>query len=503
MCAAISTFKEWRHQYEVTRLSLLSLTALALTCVAVCAQAQTFTKLYDFCNQTNSEGFCLDGQYPGGNLVQGTDGNLYGVTVLGGSSGSGMVFRITPAGKLTTVYSFCSPVSCSDGSYPSGGLLLGSDGNFYGITEEGGVYGNGSIFKLTAAGKLTTLHSFDDTDGNGNSAPALIQAANGNFYGTTVGGGISDKGTAFEITAGGTFTTLYSFCASSGCPDGSGPNGLMQGADGNFYGTTSSGGESSDCSAGNTSGTFFQLTAAGKLTTLDVFCAPTGYRPNSPLVQAANGNFYGTTGAGGDGTKVGYGTVYEMTSAGALTSLHSFCLESGCADGKNPQPPILGTDGNLYGTVNYGGANGARGTVYEITPAGQLTTLYSFTSTNGNFGNGSSPTGALVLHTDGTFYGTANAGGKHTDGTFFSLATGLAPFVKTNPTSGAEGTNVIILGTNLGAATAVSFNGTAAKFTVVSASEITTTVPGGATSGTVTVTTGGKKLKSNVTFQIP
>jgi uncharacterized repeat protein (TIGR03803 family) len=482
------------------RIITLALLALSL---AVCAQAQTLTKLHDFCSQTNGQ-FCIDGGTPGGNLAQGTNGDIYGTTLFGGTYGSGIVYRISTAGVMTVVYSFCA-VPCVGGSYPNPGLALGRDGNFYGSTEEGGVYGEGTVFKLTPAGALTTLHSFDGTDGSGNGEPALIQAANGNFYGTTLGPGPSDYGTVFEITAGGTFATLYRFCASSGCPDGSGPNGLMQAADGNFYGTTLGGGESNDCGPSATAGTFFQLTSSsGTLTTLDVFCAPSGDRPNSPVVQDAGGNFYGSTNAGGDGSKAGYGTVYEMTPTGSLTSLYSFCLQTGCPDGKDPQAPILGTDGNLYGTTSLGGANGAKGTIYEVTPAGQFTTLYSFTSTNGNFTKGSFPTGALLLHTNGIFYGIAGAGGKTTDGTLFSLATGLQPFVRTIPTSGAAGTNVIILGTNLTGATGVSFHGTAAKFKVVSASEITTTVPGGATSGTVTVTTaGGKKLNSSVTFQVP
>jgi uncharacterized repeat protein (TIGR03803 family) len=222
------------------------------------------------------------------------------------------------------------------------------------------------------------------------------------------------------------------------------------------------------------------------------------------VVQAADGNFYGSTNAGGQGNLAGHGTVYQMTSTGSLTSLYSFCLDTACADGKAPQAPILGTDGNLYGTTNLGGANGAKGTIYEVTPAGQFTTLYSFTSTNGNYTKGSFPNGALLLHTNGTFYGIAAGGGKKADGTLFSLATGLQPFVATVPTSGASGTHVIILGTNLTGAAAVSFNGTPGKFKVVSASEITTTVPAGATSGTVTVTTStGKKLKSRVSFQVP
>jgi len=491
--------------------SLLAL-GFALACaaftfsLAVCAQAQTFTSLYSFCTQTN----CADGDGVNAPLVQGTDGNLYGETVFGGSignsycgsAGCGTIFKMTPQGKFTTLYTFCLSSTCTDGAGPAGGLVLATDGNFYGVTDGGGANNFGTVFRITPAGKLTTLHNFDDTDGWPQGV-GLIQAANGTFYGTTPFGGAYGQGTVFQISASGIFTSVHSFCANSGCPDGSSPNGLTQGVDGNLYGTTLSGGVTDNCNSGSTSGTFFQLTPAGTLTTLAVFCRLTGNRPNSTLVQAANGNFYSTTSAGGDSTHVDQGTVYEMTPAGSITSLYSFCLQTDCPDGKTPIGLALGTDGNFYGTTELADAT-QKGTIYEITPAGQLTTLHFFTATNGNFLGGSNPVGPMVLHTNGTFYGLTGLGGKKGIGTIFSLATGLPPFVKTIPTSAAAGTNVIILGTNLTGATAVSFNGTAAKFTVVSSSEITTTVPGGATSGTVTVTTaGGKKLNSNVMFQVP
>jgi uncharacterized repeat protein (TIGR03803 family) len=483
--------------------ALLTL-GLALACaaftfsLAVCAQAQTFTSLYSFCSKTG----CTDGSGPFGNLVQGTDGDIYGITETGGSGGPGTFFKITTAGVLTTLYSFCPSSPCTDGADPFGGVVLGTDGEFYGVTFDGGAYEDGTVFKITAAGKFTLLHTFDGTDGQ-DAESALVQADNGNFYGTTFRGGAYGEGTVFEITGGGSFRTLHSFCASSGCPDGSGPNGLTLAADGNLYGTTYTGGESS-CKTSETNGTFFQLTPAGALTTLAVFCAPTGYLPDSTPVQAANGNFYSTTIAGGDGSLVVYGTVYEMTSSGSITSLHSFCLETGCTDGKNPMAVTLGTDGNLYGITSGGGANSGKGTIFEITPAGQLTTLHTFTSTNGNYTGGSSPDGPMLLHTNGIFYGSTGLGGKTANGTIFSLDTGLGPFVKTIPTSGAAGKNVTILGTNLTGATAVSFDGTAATFKVVSATEITTTVPRGAKSGTVSVTTSsGGKLSSNVEFQIP
>lgn len=490
--------------------SLLTL-GLALACaaitfsLAVCAQAQTFTSLYSFCSQTN----CADGDDVSAPLVQGTDGNLYGETVFGGSigtsncgsSGCGTIFKMTPQGTFTTLYTFCLS-SCTDGAGPSGGLVLATDGNFYGLTDGGGTNNGGTAFKITPAGKLTTLHSFDHTDGWPQGS-GLIQAANGSFYGTTYFGGAYGQGTVFEITPSGTFTSLYSFCASAGCPDGDLPNGLIQAADGNIYGTTYGGGDTDNCNAASTGGTFFQLTPTGTPTTLAVFCRPTGYFPNSTLVQAANGNFYSTTAAGGDSTHVDQGTVYEMTPTGSITSLYSFCLQTDCPDGKTPIGIALGTDGNLYGTTELANAT-QKGTIYEITPAGQLTTFHFFTATNGNFLGGSSPIGPMLLHTNGTFYGLTSAGGKHGIGTIFSFATGLIPFVKTIPTSGAAGKNVIILGTNLTGATKVSFDGTAATFKVVAATEITTTVPSGAKSGIVTVTTSaGTKLNSNVMFEVP
>ncbi|HEY1678678.1 MAG TPA: choice-of-anchor tandem repeat GloVer-containing protein [Candidatus Sulfotelmatobacter sp.] len=489
-----------------------SLLTLALTFTAITfslaarAQAQTLTSLYSFCSQTN----CADGDGATAPLVQGTDGNLYGETVFGGniatgycgSAGCGTIFKMTTQGKFTTLYTFCLSSVCADGAGPSGGLVLANDGNFYGLTDGGGANNWGTVFKITPAGKLTTLHNFDYTDGWPQGV-GLIQAANGSFYGTTYFGGAYGQGTLFEISPGGTFTSLYSFCANSGCPDGDLPNGLTQGTDGNIYGTTSGGGVTGNCNTASTSGTFFQLTPAGTLTTLAVFCRLSGFHPNSPLVQAANGNFYSTTGQGGVSTQTDQGTVYEMTPTGSITTLYSFCLQTDCPDGKTPIGIALGTDGNFYGTTELANAD-YKGTIFEITPAGQLTTLHTFTPTNGNFLGGSYAIGPMLLHTNGIFYGLTGLGGKHGIGTVFSFATGLQPFVRTIPTSGAAGTNVIILGNNLTGATAVTFNGKAAKFKVVSASEITATVPSGVTSGTVTVTaSSGKKLKSNTTFRVP
>ncbi len=487
----------FRERTGSLRAPLLFLMLVAAT--AATSSAQTFKTLYNFCSVTSGAGYCLDGQNPSSSLVQGANGNLYGTTTNGGTANDGTVFEITTAGKLTTIYNFCSQASCADGYGPQGGLVLATNGSFYGVTISGGS-GYGTVFKITSAGKLTTLHSFNNTDGESPTA-GLIQATDGNFYGTTNSGGAYSQGTAFEITASGTFTSLHNFCGGL-CLDGASPmSGLIQAADGNFYGTAYDGGGPNDvnaCSPYSGGGAAFQLTSSGALTPLvPIFCEPNGFYPNSAPVQAADGNLYGTTAAGGDGSNTGSGTFYEMTTTGSLTWLHSFCLQTGCADGSNPQALILGTDGNFYGTTKFGGANSGTGTVFQITSTGQLTTLHTFTGPDGI-----NPVGALLLDTSGTFYGTTWSGGAHGVGTIFSLAPGA--FVATIPTSGAGGTKVTILGTNLKGATGVSFNGTAVTSMVVSGSEITTTVPTGATSGTVTVTIpGGTTLKSKVAFQVP
>jgi uncharacterized repeat protein (TIGR03803 family) len=290
-----------------------------------------------------------DGRNIRAGLVQGTDGNFYGTTQQGGTSGHGTVFRITPSGTLTTLYSF----AVSDGASPYAGLVQGTDGNFYGTTDAGGTGGYGTVFKITPSGTLTTLHSFPAFVGDGlYPDAALVQGSDGNFYGTTNGGGASGSGTVFKITAGGTLTTLYSFA----WPDGQSPAAaLIQGSDGNFYGTTYSGGAICSC------GTVFKITPAGTLTTLHSFAGSDGYSPAAALIQGTDGNFYGTTYYGGASS---YGTVFKITPAGALTTLYSFAG----SDGANPYAGLVqGTDGNFYGTTYLGGPLGF-GVVFRLTP---------------------------------------------------------------------------------------------------------------------------------------
>ena len=492
-------------------IKLNSWKTILLLCVfwaatAMASPAQTFKSLASF--------DYTDGAYPIA-LVQGADGNFYGTTDKGGTGPNngcniscGTVFKITPAGTLTTAHSF----NGTDGNGPSG-LVQAVNGNFYGTTSYGGAndctsYGStgacGTVFKMTfPGGAVTTLYNFcaqaNCTDG---AIPwgGLVQATDGNFYGTTAAGGTGacngdvgpGCGTVFKITPGGTLTTLHSFDGTDGAyPYG----GLVQATNGSLYGTTSEGG------AGGY-GTIFEVTLGGTLTALHSFNSTDGAYPFGGLIQAANGNFYGTTagllliggGPSCKGSGIGWGTVFKITPAGTLTTLHSFAD----TDGANPYDALVqATDGNFYGTTACGGAN-SDGTAFKITSGGALTTMHNFDKTDGSL-----PYAGLIQATNGSLYGTTVLGGADNDGTVFSVAVGLGPFVETRPTSGKVGATVMILGNSLTGATSVAFNGTAATFTVVSSSEIKTTVPSGATTGRVKVTTPSRTLTSNVNFRVP
>ena len=226
--------------------------------------AQTQVTLFSFDGANG-----LDPGY--GSLVQGTDGSFYGTTVYGGAncginSGCGTVFKVTPGGTLTTLHRF----HLTDGANPEG-LVEATDGTFYGTTAVGGANGGGTIYKITSGGTLTTLHNFASTDGF-NPVDALVQAADGDFYRTTYSGGMPSSnclvgcGTIFKITPDGALTTLHSFDAT----DGAYPiAGLVEGTDGDFYGTTAYGG--ANCGANGGCGTVFKSTPGGALTTLHNF----------------------------------------------------------------------------------------------------------------------------------------------------------------------------------------------------------------------------------------
>jgi uncharacterized repeat protein (TIGR03803 family) len=470
----------------------------SVTAIAAFAEpaTTTFVRLADFNGP--------DGVNPA-SLVQGTDGSLYGTTS-GGGLGDGTVFKITSAGELITLYYFCSQTNCTDGISPNTGLIQGADGNFYGTTQFGGENNYGTVFKISSIGTLTTLYSFCSASGctdGGYPIGGLVQAANGAFYGTTTAGGFFSPdqcfsigcGTFFKITSAGTLTTLYAFCPQTNCTAGTEPNGgLVQDADGNFYGTTVLGGSGGDETCGEGCGTVFKITPEGTLTTLFNFEDYDYGAFPSPLVQGTDGNFYGTTSMGLYGNGCDCGTIFEITPAGTFKTLHIFG-----SDGQSPGGVVQGTDGNFYGTTSGGGLG--YGTVFKITSAGELITLYSFCSQT-NCTDGANPV-SVVQVTNGKFYGTTSGGGTFGDGTLFDLSVGLGPFVETKPTYGEEGTKIGILKQGFSSSSVIKFGDTKATTIVLSGTTfITATVPAGALTGSLTVTTGTTTLATTKTFKV-
>jgi uncharacterized repeat protein (TIGR03803 family) len=395
--------------------------ALLFVTAAIASSAQTFTTLVNF-DGTN-------GASPQGFALAEKDGDLYGATEGGGQYGQGLLFKLTPTGTFTPLYNFCPESGCADGSGP-GGLLLATNGEFYGSSFGGGAFGYGTIFEFTGEGAPTTIHSFDDTDGTG--FIYLMQGSGGFIYGmASYGGNLAECfapgcGTVFRIALNGEqFTLLHTFCVLTGCPDGAIPyDALAQGTDGDYYGTTWGGGGRSD------GGSVFRMTPRGKLSTIYRFCTdyPACSDGSNPLsvVLGTDGNFYGATAAGSNNSNAG--TFFTITPTGAITTLYSFCSKIGCTDGSTPRNgPILGSDGNFYGTTYLGGTSN-EGTIYRITPAGGLTRLHSFDGTDGYY-----PIGQLFQASNGIFYGTTSAGGSGGDGTIFSLDVGLSPLTKTAP----------------------------------------------------------------------
>ncbi|MGO8796154.1 MAG: choice-of-anchor tandem repeat GloVer-containing protein [Candidatus Sulfotelmatobacter sp.] len=468
--------------------------ALFCAVTTIRASAQTYTVLHTF-DETNGGSSYAP-------LVQANDGNLYGTAQVGGTSGNGVIFKLTPSGTYTVFYNFCSLANCADGSQPVSGLLQATDGNLYGTTQFGGLInsscgnGCGTIFKITPAGVLTTLHSFAYRSDGSPSLGGLVQGTDGNFYGTTNGGGSSEVGTIFKITPSGDFTVLHNF--AGGSDDGANPySPPVQASDGNFYGVTYYGG-------GGDNGTIYKITPAGTFTIINYLGFDGERYPIGGLIQGPSGELYGTTYWGGN---EGIGAAFEVTLGGTLTQLYSFCSLLDCADGDDPMAGLtLGSDGNFYGVTLFGGdecdEEGGCGTIFNLTPAGTLTTLYRFCSQS-NCSDGWQPHNQPPIQaTNGIFYGTVAFGGSINEGTVYSLSLGLRPFVKPNPATARVGASVTILGNALTGSSSVTFNGTPATFTVVSPSEITTNVPAGATSGRIEVVTAHGTLRSNINFRI-
>jgi uncharacterized repeat protein (TIGR03803 family) len=376
---------------------------------AAMAPAQTLTTLASF-HGTN-------GIWPTGNLIQGAGGTFYGATIYGGINDTdqcflscGVVFSVTHDGVLTVLHEF----SATDGSAPNPPLVQTADGTLYGATAGGGnlancYYGCGTIFKLAADGTFATLYSFSYTDAADPNA-GVILAADGNLYGTTNGGGANGCGTVFKMTLTGALTVLHNFNCGT---DGVAPfSTLRQGVDGNFYGVAASGGLFDE-------GVVFKMTPAGALTVLHNFRGKDGSWPIGQLVQMPDTNFYGVSLEGGNfdgpicGENHGCGTIFRVTPTGTLTTLYDFvCPPHSCSNGAEPYGGLVLGNGCLYGTTWY-----LYGTIYRLSFGRTLTTLHTFDNTDGL-----NPVGSLLFAADGILYGTTYNGGADGQGTVFSLS---------------------------------------------------------------------------------
>lgn len=425
---------------------------------------QTYSVIYNF----NSTG---DPNTPTGPdfIAQGRDGNLYSSSAHGGALGQGAFFDFTPSGSLSVPYNF---TGLTDGGTPYGGVTLGSDGNFYG-TNNLGAAGYGSIFKITPGGTLTVLHTFTGADADGaNPYAAPIQGADGNFYGTTFGAdGVNS--TIYKVTPVGTFTNLRTLSDAEGSQIKS---PLAAGTDGNLYGTAYSGGAQHE-------GTIYKITPNGVFTLLHSFMGADGASPAYGLIQTSDGNFYGTTTSGSIGGLSDWGAIFSITPAGAFTGLFSPRTTD---DGTNPSSGLVqATDGNLYGAMSIFGTQSG-GTLYKITTGGVYTVLYDF-EFNGL--NGWAPASSLTQATNGILYGDTTSGGLSSRGVVYSLNIGASALAKLTSTSGKVGATIGILGQGFTGTTAVKFGSVVSSFTVVSATYLTAVVPVGALTGTVRITT--------------
>jgi len=411
--AQIRRAMQWPRISNVARTGIIASLAIFLCGMLEPSQAQ----IYEY--STIHSFHYTDGASPHSGLVQGANGQLYGTTPVGGANAGladadGTVFEITTAGKLTTLHSFSGP----DGDASWSPLVKASNGYFYGTTSEGGTgagcgsLGCGTVFEITSGGTLITLHSFNGTDGSFPYA-GLMQATNGNLYGTTYSGGRYGNGTIFEITLAGKLTTLHSFNGNDQGMDGAYTYApLVQGANGNLYGVVYAGGHYG-------MGAVFEVTLSGTLTIIHSFDNSDGAYPFGGLVKGSNGDFYGTTNTGGfyNGGNNGRGTIFEMKPNGALTTMYVF---GGSGDGAYPYASLVqGKNGYFFGTTYQGGEYN-QGTIFEMTEDGVVGILFSFDTSNGG---GGLPYSSLVLDSNGNFYGTTFAGGAYNEGTVFALTT--------------------------------------------------------------------------------
>jgi uncharacterized repeat protein (TIGR03803 family) len=351
-----------------------------------------------------------DGAYPEGELIKGPDGNMWGMTTGGGVNTTGVIFKLTSAGVFTVVHQFdYTP----DGSSPRGHLVLGKDGNFYGITAQGGSFGYGTIFKMTPSGTYSTLRSLNGGSDGGPSYGSITEGSDGNLYGMTYGGGTNNYGTIIKISKTGSgFLVLRNFTYAT---DGGYSRGdLIQATDGFLYGMTAAGGA-------NGYGTIFKIkTTGGSFGVIRDLSGADGTGPTGGLIQHTDGFLYGL--AYGSGAHGG-GTFFKISTAGAFTPLYSFSPDT---DGGYPYGGVIAsTDGNLYGMTSDGGPN-FLGTAFKVTTGGAFTLLASFNGAT----VGNAPYESLVRGNDSAFYGTtSNGGAKRYYGTIFKICAGQHKFI--------------------------------------------------------------------------
>ena len=501
--------------HALGRIALTGFAGLALFGVGIDAAQAADVIRHSFA------GGASDGNNPHAGLIQASDGNLYGTTVQGGSSGLGVYELSKDTSGNFTVFTLLHTFigGASDGQSPQiGRLLQASDGNLYGTTLSGGSASLGTVYELSKDINgnfkvFTLLHSFAGGDGASPYA-GLIQAIDGNLYGTTTAGGGINFGTVYELSkdASGNFTVLTllrSFTSST--TDGNSPYaGLIQASDGNLYGATYGGGSASD-------GTAYELSKDGNgnftvFTLLHSFtgciCATDGGLPFAALMQASDGNLYGTTNNGGS---VNFGVAYELSKDASgnftvFTVLHSF--NGGATDGLSPYGGLIqASDGNLYGTT-YDGGSVNIGTAYELSEgAGGFTTfaiLQAFAGADGQY-----PYAGLLEASDGNLYGTTTQGGSQDEGVVYELQTGFSFFnfsLSPSPNSvtltpgGAAGTSTITITPENSFTGSVTLSasgvpaGVTASFSpnpTTNMSMLSLTAGAGAVTGTVTVTIEG------------
>jgi uncharacterized repeat protein (TIGR03803 family) len=404
--------------------SLIAVLSLLFVCAGIPAVAGQWTEsvLHSFGDGSVKN----DGLQPYAGLVQASDGNLYGTTTAGGSTetkssaGDGALFRITTSGTVTILHSFDGGSATDDGIGPYASLIRTSGGDLYGVTSKGGA-GFGTIFDTTLTGDVQDVHYFADgtvaSDGEYAYKP-LVLASDGNFYGTTESGGTQSDGAIIRMTPDGVVTVVHSFMDGTVANDGNQPcSGLIEGSDGNLYGTTYLGGSANE-------GVVYRMTLGGVVTTLHSFqdgsVLNDGAYPDAELVQAVDGDYYGTTYEGGSASE---GAVFRMTSSGSVTTLHSFGDGSVASDGAYPESGLLqASDGDFYGATTQGGS-ASDGAIFCMAPSGAAAIVHPFGSTTGD---GASPRDTLIEASDGNLYGTTAAGGTKNEGTVFKVS-GVAP----------------------------------------------------------------------------